>query len=187
MDIHWVSGCKSYCLATTFWLLHKNGGVGNLCYLARGFNYQRTHRIFILQLGIIGSPWMPPLSLTSNRVNSSRYVTSKNFFLMVLESHLKDDSLTAGTLTYFSPMNLWMRYEPLPRFHRHWEQAFLTFWPEEHQVTRILCIQSLSYWMTSCSRHRCLMDGSKIIDFSDQPFPSIPCPPWKMVVSLERS
>ena len=44
-------------------------------------------------------------------------------------------------------MNLWMRHEPLPRLHRHWEQAFLPLKPEEHQVTRILCIQLLSYLM----------------------------------------
>ena len=36
---------------------HEYRVTGNGRYLASGFNYQGNHRIFILQLDIIGLPW----------------------------------------------------------------------------------------------------------------------------------
>jgi hypothetical protein len=43
-----------YYRASMFWLSHKKRDDEIDRYLARGFNYQGMHRIFILQLDIIG-------------------------------------------------------------------------------------------------------------------------------------
>jgi hypothetical protein len=40
--------------AGTSWLPHKNGHQRSLCFLAREFIYKAMHRIFILQLDIMG-------------------------------------------------------------------------------------------------------------------------------------
>jgi hypothetical protein len=54
----WISGKNSHSKAGSIWLSHKNGLNRSVWYLARRFNYQGMHRIFILQLDIKGEFWI---------------------------------------------------------------------------------------------------------------------------------